>query len=30
MKDFIKEFKKDIIFYGKEHYTVSERENKRE
>lgn len=26
MKDFIKEFKRDIIFYGKEHYTVCERE----
>lgn len=26
MKDFIKEFKKDIIFYGKEHYTASEKE----
>ena len=26
MKDFIKEFKRDIIFYGKEHYTVCVRE----
>lgn len=26
MKDFIKEFKRDIIFYGKEHYTACERE----
>lgn len=26
MKDFIKEFKRDIIFYGKEHCTVCEME----
>lgn len=26
MKDFIKEFKKDIIFYGTDHYSACEKE----
>lgn len=26
MKDFIKEFKRDIIFYGTDHYSVCEKE----